>query len=198
MYDDKVREFVLSTGIENIGKRLVNSRDGKVEFEKPEMKLETLLEYGNLLVQEQENVKRVQLADAYLSGAELAGARPSPPCAALLYCNSCWHDTLCRLCANCMLPLAASRCTVLRLDGCGFPTTMLWGVYLYRCESKCLYQSAEHRCLAQVLAAPPCRQACWVKPMMCSARVRPGLAVQLVREETPHMKFCEKKTFAVL
>ena len=45
----------------------------QVEFEKPEMKLETLLEYGNLLVQEQENVKRVQLADSYLSGAELAG-----------------------------------------------------------------------------------------------------------------------------
>ena len=76
VYDDKVRDFVLKTGIENIGKRLVNSREGKVEFEKPEMKLETLLEYGNLLVQEQENVKRVQLADAYLSGAELAGTIP--------------------------------------------------------------------------------------------------------------------------
>ena len=74
VYDDKVREWVASLGVENIGSRLVNSRDGKVEFEKPAMKLEILLEYGNAVVQEQENVKRVQLADAYLSGAELAGA----------------------------------------------------------------------------------------------------------------------------
>merc|ERR1719247_3797071 len=35
--------------------------------------IDTLLKYGNLLVEEQENVKRVQLADAYLDGAELAG-----------------------------------------------------------------------------------------------------------------------------
>ncbi len=30
MYDDKVRDFVKDIGIENIGKRLVNSREGKV------------------------------------------------------------------------------------------------------------------------------------------------------------------------
>lgn len=39
----QVREFVENTGIENLGKRLVNSREGKVEFEKPNMTLETLL-----------------------------------------------------------------------------------------------------------------------------------------------------------
>ncbi|KAK9845607.1 hypothetical protein WJX84_006701, partial [Apatococcus fuscideae] len=43
VYDDKVREFVLGMGIENIGKRLVNSREGKVEFEKPQMSLEALM-----------------------------------------------------------------------------------------------------------------------------------------------------------
>jgi len=74
VYDDKVREFVEGTGLENIGKRLVNSREGKVEFEKPRMTLEALVDYGNLLVEEQENVRRVQLADSYMSGAELAGS----------------------------------------------------------------------------------------------------------------------------
>ena len=74
VYDDAVREFVTSIGIGNIGKRLINSAEGKVEFAKPAMTLDTLLEYGNAVVQEQENVKRVQLADAYLAGAELAGA----------------------------------------------------------------------------------------------------------------------------
>lgn len=64
----QVREFVLGMGIENIGKRLVNSREGKVEFEKPQMSLEALMKYGKLLTDEQENVRRVQLADSYFSG----------------------------------------------------------------------------------------------------------------------------------
>ena len=66
VYDDKVRDWIAGTGIENIGLRLVNSREGKVEFEKPKMTLATLMKYGNLLTEEQENVKRVQLADEYL------------------------------------------------------------------------------------------------------------------------------------
>ena len=32
MYDDKVRDFVKDIGIQNIGKRLVNSREGKVRL----------------------------------------------------------------------------------------------------------------------------------------------------------------------
>ena len=31
------------TGVENLGKRLVNSKEGKVEFERPSMNVETLL-----------------------------------------------------------------------------------------------------------------------------------------------------------
>lgn len=73
VYDDRVRAFVKDIGIESIGQRLVNSREGKVEFEKPDMNLDALMKYGKLLVDEQENVQRVQLAEAYLSGAELAG-----------------------------------------------------------------------------------------------------------------------------
>lgn len=38
------------------------------------MTLEKLLEYGDMLVQEQENAKRVQLADKYLSEATLGNA----------------------------------------------------------------------------------------------------------------------------
>ncbi|KAH0912994.1 hypothetical protein HID58_036315 [Brassica napus] len=50
-----------SIGVEKISKRLVNSREGPPVFEQPEMTLEKLMEYGNMLVMEQENVKRVQL-----------------------------------------------------------------------------------------------------------------------------------------
>jgi hypothetical protein len=69
----QVREFVASIGHENLTKRLVNSKEGKVQFEKPSMTLDVLMSYGRSLTEEQDNVKRVQLADAYLAGAELAG-----------------------------------------------------------------------------------------------------------------------------
>jgi hypothetical protein len=37
------------------------------------MSLDVLMMYGQSVVQEQENVKRVQLAEEYMSGAALAG-----------------------------------------------------------------------------------------------------------------------------
>jgi len=79
VYDDKVREFIESVGVEGLGKRLINpSREmGEVSFTPPNMSLEVLLSYGKMLENEQENVKRVQLADAYLDGAVLAGSSGS-------------------------------------------------------------------------------------------------------------------------
>nr|APB03045.1 rubisco activase small subunit [Oryza malampuzhaensis] len=74
VYDDEVRKWVSDTGVENIGKKLVNSREGPPEFEQPKMTIEKLMEYGHMLVREQENVKRVQLADKYLSEAALGDA----------------------------------------------------------------------------------------------------------------------------
>ncbi|KAI3788581.1 hypothetical protein L2E82_01352 [Cichorium intybus] len=74
VYDDEVRKFITGIGIEGIGKRLVNSREGPPTFEQPKMTIEKLLEYGNMLVKEQENVKRVQLADKYLKEAALGNA----------------------------------------------------------------------------------------------------------------------------
>ncbi|KAL3838435.1 hypothetical protein ACJIZ3_023026 [Penstemon smallii] len=74
VYDDEVRKWIAGVGVDNIGKKLVNSREGPPTFEQPKMTLEKLLEYGNMLVQEQENVKRVQLADQYLATAALGDA----------------------------------------------------------------------------------------------------------------------------
>ncbi|KAI4385563.1 hypothetical protein MLD38_003576 [Melastoma candidum] len=74
VYDDEVRKWVSSVGVEMVGKKLVNSKEGPPTFEQPKMTLEKLLEYGNMLVQEQENVKRVQLADKYLNEAALGDA----------------------------------------------------------------------------------------------------------------------------
>ncbi|KAI3721221.1 hypothetical protein L2E82_32227 [Cichorium intybus] len=74
VYDDEVRKWIGDVGVETIGKKLVNSREGPPTFEQPKMTIEKLLEYGNMLVQEQENVKRVQLADTYLASAALGDA----------------------------------------------------------------------------------------------------------------------------
>ncbi|KAK4606590.1 hypothetical protein RGQ29_000714 [Quercus rubra] len=74
VYDDEVRKWISGIGVQGIGKSLVNSKDGPPTFEQPKMTLEKLLEYGNMLVQEQDNVKRVQLADKYMSEAALGDA----------------------------------------------------------------------------------------------------------------------------
>lgn len=74
VYDDEVRKWIAEVGVEKIGKRLVNSKEGPPTFEQPKMTLEKLTEYGSMLVQEQENVKRVQLADKYLKEAALGDA----------------------------------------------------------------------------------------------------------------------------
>ena len=52
-----------------------------MSFEPPAITLKLLQQYGRSLVDEQDNVRRVQLAEAYMSGAELAGTDGSsmPP-----------------------------------------------------------------------------------------------------------------------
>ncbi|KAL3720051.1 hypothetical protein ACJRO7_004962 [Eucalyptus globulus] len=74
VYDDEVRKWISGVGVDTIGKKLVNSKEGPPTFDQPKMTLEKLIEYGNMLVQEQENVKRVQLADKYLAEAALGDA----------------------------------------------------------------------------------------------------------------------------
>lgn len=74
VYDDRVRTFIEDLGVEHLGKRLVNSKDGPVSFDKIEMNYDVLHQYGKALVQEQDNVKRIQLADSYLADADLAGS----------------------------------------------------------------------------------------------------------------------------
>merc|ERR1719390_183273 len=42
VYDDMVKDFCAGIGIENLGKRLVNSKDGDVTFDNPNMSLDNL------------------------------------------------------------------------------------------------------------------------------------------------------------
>lgn len=74
MYDDEVRKWISGVGVDSVGKKLVNSKEGPPTFDQPKMTLDKLLLYASMLVQEQENVKRVQLADQYLNEAALGNA----------------------------------------------------------------------------------------------------------------------------
>ncbi|KAH9289890.1 hypothetical protein KI387_034007, partial [Taxus chinensis] len=74
VYDDEVTKWIGEVGVESIDKNLINSREGPPTFQKHVMTVEKLLEYGNVLVKEQENVKRVQLADKYMAKADLGEA----------------------------------------------------------------------------------------------------------------------------
>jgi hypothetical protein len=74
VYDDEVRKWIADIGVENMGKKLVNSLEGPPTFDQPPMTIEMLLGYGQMLVKEQDNVKRVQLADKYMSEAALGDA----------------------------------------------------------------------------------------------------------------------------
>lgn len=74
VYDDEVRKFVSGIGVENVGKRLVNSKEEPPKLDQPKMTIQKLLKYGNMLVEEQENVNRVQLSDKYLKEAALGNA----------------------------------------------------------------------------------------------------------------------------
>jgi hypothetical protein len=119
VYDDKVRDFISGTGIENLGKRLINSKQGAVSFERPQMNLDILMKYGKFLVDEQENVKRVQVGGG--------GTWPSWPghlwchgaCGlALLLCDA-WHVQLCvdaRACDSeepcCVAASSAGMCCI--------------------------------------------------------------------------------------
>lgn len=73
VYDDEVRKWVWEVGVGNVGKKLVNSKEGPPRFEQPKMSLVKLLEYGNMLVREQQNVNRIQLASSYLNGGASLG-----------------------------------------------------------------------------------------------------------------------------
>jgi len=73
VYDDVIRQWIDTTSIEGMGALLVNNRN-PVQFPTVSMNSQTLMQYGGMLVQEQDNIKRVQLADSYLDGAVLAGS----------------------------------------------------------------------------------------------------------------------------
>ena len=69
IYDDAVRELVTETGIDMMAKVLASGRGKALQFDKVDnIGLQKLLEYGKLLVREQQLVSNVRLAEDYVAG----------------------------------------------------------------------------------------------------------------------------------
>ena len=65
IYDEQIRSFIHSTGFEKVSLRVVNSTEGAPTFAKPNFQLPRLIEYGNLMVKEQQRVENSGLVREY-------------------------------------------------------------------------------------------------------------------------------------
>ncbi len=77
IYDEQIRDFIHSTGFEKVSLRVVNSTQGAPTFSKPNFQLPRLIEYGNLMVQEQQRVENSGLVREYNQALQ-EKTRPTP------------------------------------------------------------------------------------------------------------------------
>ncbi|MBW4577364.1 MAG: ribulose bisphosphate carboxylase small subunit [Aphanothece sp. CMT-3BRIN-NPC111] len=68
LYDEQIRQFIHQVGFERVSSRVVNSADKPPEFKKPDFRLSRLIEYGNIMVQEQQRVQNSRLVEEYNTG----------------------------------------------------------------------------------------------------------------------------------
>ncbi len=86
LYDQQVRQLIEAVGISRISMRVVNSTEPPPEFRKPDFSLSHLLEHGQKMVQEQQRVREMRLAEEYNQSwtrnralGEIARMQPEPP-----------------------------------------------------------------------------------------------------------------------
>lgn len=65
IYDEQIRDFIYKVGLDKVSLRVVNSAEGPPKFPKPDFSLSRLLEFGNLLVQEQKRIQDMGLVREY-------------------------------------------------------------------------------------------------------------------------------------
>ena len=75
IYDEQVRDFIHSVGIQAVSRRVVNATE-PLQFAKPQFSLAHLLEVGQQMVDEQRRLQEMRLADQY--NRALRERSPSP------------------------------------------------------------------------------------------------------------------------
>jgi len=65
IYDEQIREFIHQIGVDKISSRVINSVEGPPQFPKPNFTLSRLVEFGEMMTSEQEQVEILKLAKEY-------------------------------------------------------------------------------------------------------------------------------------
>lgn len=65
IYDEQICDFIHQVGIEKISRRVVNSVEKTPDFPKPNFNLSHLLEYGKVMVGEQQRIRELRLVEEY-------------------------------------------------------------------------------------------------------------------------------------
>ncbi|MCL2928635.1 MAG: ribulose bisphosphate carboxylase small subunit [Trichodesmium sp. MAG_R01] len=65
IYDEQIRDFIHQVGIEKISRRVVNSVEKIPDFPQPTFNVSRLLEYGKIMVGEQERIRELRLVEEY-------------------------------------------------------------------------------------------------------------------------------------
>ncbi|MEA5569832.1 ribulose bisphosphate carboxylase small subunit [Calothrix sp. UHCC 0171] len=78
IYDEQIRHFIHQVGFERVSQLVVNSVDGPPQFQKPSFKLSYLIEMGNFMVGEQQQVQNSQLVEEYNRSLYVRKSKPTP------------------------------------------------------------------------------------------------------------------------
>lgn len=65
LYDEQIRQFIHQVGFDRVSSRVVNSADKPPEFNKPDFSVPRLIEFGQLMVTEQQRVQNSRLVEEY-------------------------------------------------------------------------------------------------------------------------------------
>ncbi|UBF28781.1 ribulose bisphosphate carboxylase small subunit [Kovacikia minuta CCNUW1] len=65
LYDEQVRDFIHSVGLDRVSSRVVNPKDPLPEFRKPDFSLPHLLAVGEEIVREQKRIQELRLSEEY-------------------------------------------------------------------------------------------------------------------------------------
>lgn len=82
LYDEQIRSFIHQIGIARVSGRVVNSADKPPEFRRPDFSLSHLIEFGKLMVAEQQRVENSRLVREYSQARDFGNQalrEDSPP-----------------------------------------------------------------------------------------------------------------------
>ncbi|MDI9639142.1 ribulose bisphosphate carboxylase small subunit [Geitlerinema splendidum] len=79
LYDEQILQFIQQVGYDRVSARVVNSNDKPPEFNKPDFSLSRLIEFGQLMRDEQQRVETTRLVKEYNEALRQTPSTPAAP-----------------------------------------------------------------------------------------------------------------------